>query len=150
MFFLTWLFRKDLPSSPNWDWAEGMRWPPWPLKSWFERWRPMVGENLSWITPGPVPIPLPILLGDEKHFLLFLFSVQYSCDHQYQPCGFCIPGICPNISASPPSGSLSSFILGGIKGPSRKKSLLIPWDIGAGIKTPRSFKTGITVLVSLE
>ena len=80
--------------------------PPWPLKSWFERWRPIVGENLSWITPGPVPIPLP--------------------------------GICPNISASPPSGSLSIFILGGMNGPSRKKSFL-PWAIGAGINTPRSF-----------
>lgn len=34
-------------------------WPPWPLKSGLVRWRPIVGEYLSWMTPGPVPIPLP-------------------------------------------------------------------------------------------
>jgi hypothetical protein len=50
-----------------------------------------------------------------------------------------VPGICPNISANPPRVSLSSFNLG-MKGPSKKKSVLIPWAIG-GIKTPKSCKT---------
>lgn len=36
------------------------------------------------------------------------------------------PGICPNMSANPPRVSLSSFILLGMKGLSRKKSILIP------------------------
>lgn len=60
------------------------------------------------------------------------------------------PGICPNISASPPSGSLSIFILGGMNGPSRKKSLLIPWAIGAGINTPRSFKNKVNKHLILD
>lgn len=49
------------------------------------------------------------------------------------------PGICPNMSAKPPRVSLSSFILLGMKGLSRKKSILIPWDMGAGMKTPKSY-----------
>lgn len=52
-----------------------------------------------------------------------------------------IPGICPNISASPPSVSLSNLILVGRKEElSMKKSFLIP-SVGGGIKTPKSFKT---------
>lgn len=67
---LTGFFKKDLPSSPKWDWTGAMRCPPWPLKSWFDRCRPMVGENLSWITPGPVPIPLPEFIKHTKEKMI--------------------------------------------------------------------------------
>lgn len=56
----TWLdLMKGLPPISNWDWVAGAVCPLWPLKSGLVRWRPMVGEYRSWITPGPVPIPLP-------------------------------------------------------------------------------------------
>lgn len=49
-----------------------------------------------------------------------------------------IPGICPNMSASPPIVSLSNLILVGRKEEfSMKNSFLIP-SIGGGIKTPKS------------
>lgn len=55
--FDTWLdFMKGFIPKSNWDWGWDAM---WPLKRGFVRWRPRVGENLSWITPGPVPMPLP-------------------------------------------------------------------------------------------
>lgn len=56
----TWLdLTKDLGPMSNCDCGIGAMWLLWPLKSGLVRWRPIVGEYLSWITPGPVPIPLP-------------------------------------------------------------------------------------------
>lgn len=57
---ITWLdLTNDFGPMSNCDCGVGAMWPLWPLKSGLVRWRPIVGEYLSWITPGPVPIPLP-------------------------------------------------------------------------------------------
>lgn len=59
---ITWLdLTKDFGPMSNCDWGGGAMWPLWPLKSGLVRWRPIVGEYLSWMTPGPVPIPLPMV-----------------------------------------------------------------------------------------
>lgn len=60
------------------------------------------------------------------------------------------PGICPNMSAKPPNVSLSSFTLLGMKGFSRKKSILMPWDMGAGMKTPKSWSTQMLMLLFIH
>lgn len=63
---ITWLdLTKDFGPMSNCVCGGGAMWPPWPLKSGLVRWRPIVGEYLSWITPGPVPIPLPEKTKDD-------------------------------------------------------------------------------------
>lgn len=136
---LTWLdLMKGFIPKSNCDCGWEVICPLWPLKRGFVRWRPRVGENLSWITPGPVPMPIPAHINAVN---MKTWHIHQETVDQYNSQVLNSPGIWPNISANPPRVSLSSFILFGMKGPSRKKSILIPWFMG-GIKTPKSFTKG--------